>query len=61
VFSYHQKNPTLQGDVVEFLFSIKGIDPVSTPNILFDDLLMLFQSITGDVFKVVASEVIHIN
>ena len=30
-----------QADVVELAFPIKGINPIPTPNILFDNLLML--------------------
>ena len=48
-----------QTHVIELLFSIKGIDTVSTPNVLLNYFLMLFQSITGDVFEMLADEVAH--
>ena len=46
-----------QAHVVELLFPIKGIDPVPSANVLLNNLLMLFQSIPGDVFEVLADEV----
>lgn len=49
-----------QSHVVKLLFSIKSIDPVSTPNVLFDDLLMPPKSIPGDVFEVLADEMVHL-
>ena len=49
-----------QSHVVELLFSIKGIDPIPASNVLLDDLLMLLQSIPGDVLEVLADEVVHI-
>jgi len=48
-----------KSDIVELFFSIKGVNPVSTPNVLFDNLLMLVQSIPGNVFEMLADEVIH--
>jgi hypothetical protein len=39
--------------------STKGKDPVPAPFVLFNDLLMLLQSIPGDVFEVLTDEVVH--
>ena len=46
--------------IVKFSLFIKGIDPVPSTNVLLNDLLVLFQSITGDVFEVLANEMVHI-
>ena len=45
--------------IVKFSLLIKGIDPVPSTNVLLNDLLVLLQSFTRDIFEMLANKVAH--
>ena len=48
-----------QPHIVKLPLPIQRINPVPATNVLLDDLLMLFQCFPGNVFEMLANEVVH--